>query len=165
MQVEVQINMARGRTTGQAPGYNSRMAARPVSRLNRNVIGMAITSFCADVGYEMVSARFHETGDRVSRAYDAGIPTAAANAISSRGVRVGRSGGARRRGPVRVARHRNRGHRGTAYGSMGAVNGAGDLIASALVGTLWTAVSPVAAFGCAGALMLAGAALMRTAMD
>jgi hypothetical protein len=47
--------------------------------------------------------------------------------------------------------------RGTVYGTLGAVNGAGDLIASALVGTLWTAVSPVAAFGTAAALMTAGA--------
>jgi MFS family permease len=49
--------------------------------------------------------------------------------------------------------------RGTAYGAMGAVNGVGDLIASALVGTLWTAVSPAIGFACAGALMLAGATL------
>ena len=47
--------------------------------------------------------------------------------------------------------------RGTVYGTLGAVNGAGDLIASALVGTLWTAVSPVAAFGTAAALMASGA--------
>jgi MFS family permease len=46
--------------------------------------------------------------------------------------------------------------RGTVYGTLGAVNGAGDLISSALVGTLWTAVSPEAAFAAAGALMLAG---------
>jgi len=46
--------------------------------------------------------------------------------------------------------------RGTVYGTLGAVNGAGDLISSALVGTLWTAVSPQAAFAAAGALMLAG---------
>jgi MFS family permease len=48
--------------------------------------------------------------------------------------------------------------RGTAYGAMGAVNGFGDLFASALTGTLWTMVSPVAAFACAAGLMLAGAA-------
>jgi hypothetical protein len=47
--------------------------------------------------------------------------------------------------------------RGTVYGTLGTVNGAGDLIASALVGTLWTAVSPVAAFSAAATLMLAGA--------
>jgi len=48
--------------------------------------------------------------------------------------------------------------RGTAYGAMGAVNGFGDLFASALTGTLWTMISPVAAFACAAGLMLAGAA-------
>lgn len=47
--------------------------------------------------------------------------------------------------------------RGTVYGTLGAVNGAGDLIASALAGTLWTAVSPVAAFGATAGLMTAGA--------
>src|SRR5690348_15138795 len=36
--------------------YNPCMPARRNSWLNRNVIGMTITSFCADVGYEMVSA-------------------------------------------------------------------------------------------------------------
>jgi MFS family permease len=50
--------------------------------------------------------------------------------------------------------------RGTAYGALGAVNGIGDLIASALVGTLWTAISPVAAFLTAGILMLCGALLL-----
>jgi MFS family permease len=50
--------------------------------------------------------------------------------------------------------------RGTAYGVMGAVNGFGDLFASAMVGTLWTLVSPAAAFVSAGALMLAGGALV-----
>jgi MFS family permease len=48
--------------------------------------------------------------------------------------------------------------RGTAYGLMGVVNGIGDLIASALVGTLWTLVSPAAAFSAAALLMFAGAA-------
>jgi MFS family permease len=47
--------------------------------------------------------------------------------------------------------------RGTVYGTLGAVNGAGDLIASALTGTLWTLVSPVAAFGAAATLMALGA--------
>jgi MFS family permease len=47
--------------------------------------------------------------------------------------------------------------RGTVYGSLGAVNGVGDLFSSALVGTLWTLVSPVVAFGVAGGLMLLGA--------
>ena len=47
--------------------------------------------------------------------------------------------------------------RGTVYGTLGAVNGAGDLIASAMLGTLWTVASPVVAFGTASALMAAGA--------
>jgi MFS family permease len=47
--------------------------------------------------------------------------------------------------------------RGTVYGTLGAVNGAGDLMASAMVGTLWTTVSPVAAFAAAAALMATGA--------
>ena len=50
--------------------------------------------------------------------------------------------------------------RGTAYGLMGTVNGVGDLIASILVGTLWSAVSPVVAFDCAGVVMLAGTLLL-----
>jgi sugar phosphate permease len=48
--------------------------------------------------------------------------------------------------------------RGVAYGLMGTVNGVGDLAASALVGTLWTAITPTASFGCAGILMLLGTA-------
>lgn len=50
--------------------------------------------------------------------------------------------------------------RGTAYGLMGTVNGVGDLAASVLVGSLWSAVSPAVAFGGAGALMLAGTLLL-----
>jgi MFS family permease len=50
--------------------------------------------------------------------------------------------------------------RGTAYGLMGTVNGAGDLIASAMVGFLWTAISPVVSFCSASILMLAGASLV-----
>jgi MFS family permease len=52
--------------------------------------------------------------------------------------------------------------RGTVYGVLGAVNGAGDLVASALVGTLWTAVSPAVAFSTAAGLMLAGSAALLT---
>ncbi len=48
--------------------------------------------------------------------------------------------------------------RGTAYGLMGTVNSGGDLGASALVGTLWTAISPAVSFGCAAILMLLGTA-------
>ena len=43
--------------------------------------------------------------------------------------------------------------RGTAYGVLGTVNGVGDLVASVLVGTLWTAISPIWGFGFAAALM------------
>lgn len=50
--------------------------------------------------------------------------------------------------------------RGSAYGVLGSVNGVGDLVASAMVGMLWTYVSPQAAFGAAGALMLAGAGIV-----
>jgi MFS family permease len=53
-----------------------------------------------------------------------------------------------------------RGSRGTTYGLMGTVNGVGDLVASALVGTLWTAVSPATAFACAGFIMLVGAVVV-----
>jgi MFS family permease len=53
--------------------------------------------------------------------------------------------------------------RGTGYGALGFVNGFGDLAASALTGTLWTLVSPAAAFTTAGSLMLLGAALMARA--
>lgn len=47
--------------------------------------------------------------------------------------------------------------RGTAYGVLGTVNGVGDLIASAVVGALWTGISPVAGFAYAAVLMGAGA--------
>ena len=50
--------------------------------------------------------------------------------------------------------------RGTAYGVMGTVNGVGDLVASVMVGTLWTAISPVVAFACAAGLMLLGGAVV-----
>jgi len=52
--------------------------------------------------------------------------------------------------------------RGTVYGSLGAVNGVGDLIASALLGTLWTVISPVIAFSTAAALMTTGALAVLT---
>ena len=47
--------------------------------------------------------------------------------------------------------------RGTAYGVLGAVNGVGDLGASVLVGTLWTAFSPVFGFVYGALLMGMGA--------
>jgi MFS family permease len=48
--------------------------------------------------------------------------------------------------------------RATSFGLLGAVNGTGDLIASAGVGLIWTLVSPTAAFGAAGLVMAAGTA-------
>jgi MFS family permease len=50
--------------------------------------------------------------------------------------------------------------RGTAYGVMGTVNGVGDLIASVIVGFLWTVISPQTAFAYAAAVMLVGAIVM-----
>jgi MFS family permease len=47
--------------------------------------------------------------------------------------------------------------RGIAYGVLGTVNGVGDLVASVLVGALWTAVSPAVAFTYAAVAMAAGA--------
>jgi MFS family permease len=47
--------------------------------------------------------------------------------------------------------------RGTGFGALAAVNGVGDLAASALVGWLWAAVSPAAGFGWAAAMGLVGA--------
>jgi hypothetical protein len=43
---------------------------------------------------------------------------------------------------------------------MGTVNGVGDLVASVMVGTLWTAISPAVAFACAAGLMLLGGAVV-----
>ncbi|MCL5005868.1 MAG: MFS transporter [Acidobacteria bacterium] len=50
--------------------------------------------------------------------------------------------------------------RGTAYGVLGAVNGFGDVVASVLVGVLWTAFSPAIAFGYSAAVMLVGGLLV-----
>jgi len=50
--------------------------------------------------------------------------------------------------------------RGAAYGLLGSVNGVGDLVASGLVGMLWTYVSPEAGFCAAGGLMLCGAGVV-----
>lgn len=44
----------------------------------------------------------------------------------------------------------------TSYGALGTVNGVTKLVASASVGIVWTALSPVWAFGLAAALMAAG---------
>ncbi len=52
--------------------------------------------------------------------------------------------------------------RATAFGALGAVNGAGDLVASAGVGFIWTLVSPVLAFALAAGTMLAGSIVIAT---
>jgi MFS family permease len=52
------------------------------------------------------------------------------------------------------------GKRGRAFGWVHAVNGVGDLVASALVGGLWALAGPRFAFGAAAALMAAGVLLM-----
>lgn len=49
---------------------------------------------------------------------------------------------------------------GLSQGVLGTVNGVGDLAASLIVGILWSAVSPVAAFGYAAVLCLLGSALI-----
>lgn len=46
--------------------------------------------------------------------------------------------------------------RSTSYGLLASVNGIGDFISSAVVGFIWTAVSPVVAFACAAAVMAVG---------
>jgi MFS-type transporter involved in bile tolerance (Atg22 family) len=51
--------------------------------------------------------------------------------------------------------------RGMAYGTLAAVNAVGDFASSVLVGALWTAVSPAAAFSSAGVLF--GAAIVLLA--
>jgi MFS-type transporter involved in bile tolerance (Atg22 family) len=50
--------------------------------------------------------------------------------------------------------------RGMAYGSLAAVNSAGDFLSSIFVGALWTVVSPSAAFATAGVLFLMAAVLI-----
>ncbi len=50
--------------------------------------------------------------------------------------------------------------RSMAFGVLGTTNGLGDLVSSLAVGTLWTAVSPVAGFGYAAATMAAGAVML-----
>jgi MFS family permease len=51
--------------------------------------------------------------------------------------------------------------RGVAYGVTGSVNGIGDFISSAIVGIIWSAFSPVAAFLYAAIVMAAGAAAIQ----
>ncbi len=53
-------------------------------------------------------------------------------------------------------------HHGMAYGTLAAVNAIGDFASSVLVGALWTAAAPQAAFGMAGVLFAAAAVLILT---
>jgi MFS family permease len=50
--------------------------------------------------------------------------------------------------------------RGIGMGVLGTVNGIGDFGASVIVGLLWTAISPVAAFGFSAIMMLVGAIVL-----
>ena len=49
---------------------------------------------------------------------------------------------------------------GMAFGTLAAVNAAGDFGSSLLVGLLWSAVSPEAAFGFAALLFISGTVLV-----
>jgi hypothetical protein len=51
--------------------------------------------------------------------------------------------------------------RSTGFGVLASVNGVGDLISSAIVGLLWTAISP---FSYAFVITIVGAAVMLTAL-
>jgi MFS family permease len=53
--------------------------------------------------------------------------------------------------------------RGTGYGTLAAVNGVGDLVASATVGFLWATISPTAGFIYAASTSLLGAAVLLRA--
>jgi MFS family permease len=50
--------------------------------------------------------------------------------------------------------------RGTGFGALGAANGIGDFLSSALVGGLWTVVGPAAGFGAAALCNLASVVLL-----
>jgi MFS family permease len=50
--------------------------------------------------------------------------------------------------------------RGTGYGAMATVNGAGDFISSLVVGVLWAAVSPTVGFGYAALMAVVGAIIV-----
>ena len=54
--------------------------------------------------------------------------------------------------------------RSTGFGVLAAANGVGDLVSSAIVGTLWTAVSPPAAFAYALVMTIAGAIVTGAAL-
>jgi MFS family permease len=50
--------------------------------------------------------------------------------------------------------------RGTGYGTLATVNGIGDFASSTIVGSLWTAISPLAGFGYSAAFTLSGSAIL-----
>jgi MFS family permease len=50
--------------------------------------------------------------------------------------------------------------RGSAFGLLAGVQAAGNFVASAVAGAIWTAVSPTAAFGCLAAGCAAAVALL-----
>jgi len=52
--------------------------------------------------------------------------------------------------------------RGTGYGALATINGVGDFASSTAVGTLWTAISPLAGFGYGAVLTISGAGLLFT---
>ncbi len=54
--------------------------------------------------------------------------------------------------------------RSTGFGALASANGIGDLVSSVIVGTLWTAVSPVAGFSYAMAMSVAGAIVTGAAL-
>lgn len=55
--------------------------------------------------------------------------------------------------------------RGMGMGILGTVNGIGDFGASVIVGLLWTAISPAAAFGLAACMMLVGTIVLAGLRD
>lgn len=55
--------------------------------------------------------------------------------------------------------------RATSYGLLASVNGVGDLISSAVVGLVWTAISPVIAFAFAAAVMAIGTVTLARLRD
>ena len=54
--------------------------------------------------------------------------------------------------------------RSTGFGALASANGIGDLVSSAIVGMLWTAVTPPVAFGYALALSVIGAFVTDVAL-
>lgn len=53
--------------------------------------------------------------------------------------------------------------RGTGFGALGAANGVGDLLSSALVGILWSRIGPLAGFGAAGLFNVASLGVLLSA--